>query len=546
VTALAHAALLAAVVAGVLLMRRYPGHRTVCGVYVVGVLFLPEFGAADAIEGVPPPLSVAGVKLTKPNALALGLLVGSLLYDRRRWLAGRPRWFDLPVLAWCAGPVVSSVANAVFYADPVARSVPLAADGVQAAVSWLDRSDLYDGLVRAVDVVLTWGAPYCLGRLYVTDRGKLTELLLCVVGGAVAYVPFCLVEMALSPQMHRWVYGFHQHEFLQSMRFGGFRPIVFMQHGIAVGFWMVAATLAAGCLWAAGPLRTAPHPLWRGRRISGLWVAAALGSTAFLCKSTGALALGVIGLAVLAAGWLLRTRGPLALLLCVAPVYVAARTSGEWNPRESVDLVAAAVGPERADSLDFRLRNEEVLVDRALERPLVGWGGWGRWHVVDPYGKVLTVADGLWVIALGERGLLGLVTLGFVLLLPPAVALASRRPPGGPDSRAAAVGITAVILGLFSVDCLMNAMVNPVFLLLAGGLVALRPATDEPEDAPAKTRWRVRGEAEAPTRVTPQARASRVRAPAGGGDCRPSRPTRPAAGHRVCVPTPPVSRSFSL
>ena len=90
-TAVAHAALLAAVAAGVLLMRRHPGHRTVFGVYVVGVLFLPEFGAADAIEGVPPPLSIAGVKLTKPNALALGLLAGALLYDRRRWFAARPR-----------------------------------------------------------------------------------------------------------------------------------------------------------------------------------------------------------------------------------------------------------------------------------------------------------------------------------------------------------------------------------------------------------------------------------------------------------------------
>jgi hypothetical protein len=515
VTALAYTALLAAIAAGILLMRHYPGHRTVFALYIFGVLFLPEFGAAESIEGVPKPLSIAGVKLTKPNALALGLLAGSLLYDRRRWLAARPRWFDLPVLAWCIGPVVSSVANSVFYNDPVSRSVPLGGGALQAAVSWLDRSDLYDGLVRAVDVVLTWGVPYCLGRLYVTDRAKLTELLLWVVGGTVAYVPFCLVEMVLSPQLHRWVYGFHQHEFLQSMRFGGFRPIVFMQHGIAVGFWMVSGALVAGWLWAAGPLRTVPHPLWYGRRTSGLWVVAMIATTAILCKSTGALALGLVGLAVLVAARHLRSRVPVALLLCIAPVYVAARTSGEWNPREHIELVASAVGPDRADSLDFRFRNEEALVERALERPLVGWGGWGRWQVYDPYGKLLTVADGLWIITLGERGFLGLITLGFVLLLPPALVLA-RRSPNSPDSRVAALDVAGVILALFAVDCLMNAMINPVFLLLAGGLITLRSAEQAftLETGPLTRQWRVRGEAKVTSRLAPVPSGGRLRAAA--------------------------------
>ena len=66
---LAHAALLAWVVLGVVLFRRYPGPRVVAALYVFGILFLPELRTAAFVPGVPEPLALPGFKLTKVNAI---------------------------------------------------------------------------------------------------------------------------------------------------------------------------------------------------------------------------------------------------------------------------------------------------------------------------------------------------------------------------------------------------------------------------------------------------------------------------------------------
>ena len=190
-TALGQVAILAWIILAIVLFRRHPGHRLVIGIYVVGVLFLPEFGGADSIEGVPRPLSMAGVKLTKENAIAIGLVVGSLLFDLRCWFTARPKWFDLSMLGWCLSPVISAVTNSLLYHDPVSRHVPVATGVVGGTISLLDSSDLYDGLLMTIAKSLTWGVPYCLGRLYITDSKKLSELVFCVVAavGEIFYWP---------------------------------------------------------------------------------------------------------------------------------------------------------------------------------------------------------------------------------------------------------------------------------------------------------------------------------------------------------------------
>ncbi|VTU01964.1 Uncharacterized protein OS=Chlorobium limicola (strain DSM 245 / NBRC 103803) GN=Clim_1847 PE=4 SV=1: O-antigen_lig [Gemmataceae bacterium] len=485
-------AILAAVLGSVLLVRRYPGHRTVIGVYVVGTLFLPEYGAAEYIEGVPRPIGVALIKLTKENAVGIGLVAGSVLFDARRWLAARPRWFDLPMLAWCGGAVVTALANSLVYDDPISGYVPVGAGPVSRVLAVLDYSDLYEGLVQAAEVTLAWGLPYLLARLYVTDAAKLRDLVLAVVIGAAAYAPLCLLETAVSPQLHRWVYGFHQHEFGQSIRFSGYRPMVFMEHGLAVGFWMVAGAVAAVWLRANGALGVIPLP--GGRRVSGLWVAVGLGLVAVACKSTGALVLGAVALAALFASRAAGRSLPIALVLCAAPAYCLVRTQGVWDVNQALALVDSAVGADRAQSLEFRFQNESVLVARALERPIVGWGGWGRSRVYDEYGRATTVADGMWIIVLGKRGIIGLVTLGVVLIMPVALVLVRHGARLWTDPAAAPTAAAAAVLAVYSIDCVLNAMFNPVYVLVLGALVALRrdaPAPAPPADAPAG-RWRVK------------------------------------------------------
>jgi O-antigen ligase len=133
--------------------------------------------------------------------------------------------------------------------------------------------------------------------------------------------------------------------------------------------------------------------------------------------------------------------------------------------------MAEMINEERADSIEGRLENEDMLIEKASLRPWFGWGGWGGWRVYDPKtGEDITVSDGMWVIALGEKGMVGLVSVTAVVLLPFALFL--RRVPARYWSTAAggAPAALALLLMLYSIDNLFNAMLNPIYLLAAGGL----------------------------------------------------------------------------
>jgi hypothetical protein len=306
-----------------------------------------------------------------------------------------------------------------------------------------------------------------VGRLYFNDARSLRLLAYAIVIGGLFYVPLCLLEIRISPQLHRIVYGYHQHQFAQSMRDGGFRPTVFMEHGLMVGMWMATSSLLGVWLWATqGLRRLVLRPVGS---VGAAGPLALLLLTTVLCKSYGALALLAMGLVGLFTSRLLRTRALLAALLLVPPLYVATRSTDLFTGQTLVN-VAASISLERAESLAFRLGNEDMLVDKALQRPLFGWGGWRRARVYDWQGEDVSTTDGQWIIALGDRGLFGLGMLLIALLLPPLRILGNApvahwREPGV----GAAVGL-AMVLVLYAIDSLLNAMKNPVFLLIAGAL----------------------------------------------------------------------------
>jgi hypothetical protein len=444
-TALVPLVLLAWIAVAPVLFLRLPPRRAVIALFVLGVLFLPEVQFISPVPGMPAPLSVPGFKLTKVNAISYAALFASLALDFRRWESFRPRWFDVPMALWCVCPLFSSLANEL---------------------------GVYDGVAQALDLTWTWGVPYLLGRLYLGTPEGFRELAVVVVLGALVYVPFCLYEMRMSPQLHRFVYGYAQHEFLQTLRYGGYRPMVFMPHGLAVSLWMVAATLLAFWLWWTGAVPGLTTGLVR-RPIPMLGVALVLLATCVLCKSTGALVLGAAGggvLVLMRRAWL---PAAAAALLAVAPLYIGARATGTWTGQDLVEWVKDNLDEGRAQSLEFRFTNENLLAEKALERPVFGWGGWARSHVYDEDGKDITVADGVWIIALADRGLFGMTALYLALLLPPArfLLFSSRDLLSARALAPAAVG--AVLLALFTIDSLLNAGTNPVFMLMAGGLAGL-------------------------------------------------------------------------
>ena len=422
--------------------------RAVLASMILGGLFLPV--ASLKIAGVP--------EYSKIAATGLGTLLGILIFDLRRLLAFRPHWADLPMAIWCLSPFVSSITNDL---------------------------GAYDGLTAIYYQTLEWGLPYLFGRLYFSSLRSMGILAAGIFLGGLVYIPFCLFEIRMSPQLHTWLYGFHQHSFNQSYRFGGWRPTVFMYHGIMVGLWMAMASLSGIWLWLNGGLRSL-------FRIPLPWFLAPLLITTVLCKALGGLVLLLVGLMVLMSIRWGAPRMAILILALFAPLYCAIRIPRIWSGAELTD-VSALVSAERASSLKFRLMNEDMLLERASMRPTFGWARWGRARVHDDMGRDISITDGLWIIVFGNQGLVGLSSMLAAFLVPVAGLWRAIRPAAWKHHLVAPAAAMCVMVLCFFVDNIFNDMNNPVYTLAMGGLSCFSARVlRKPRPAPApseKAEW---------------------------------------------------------
>lgn len=434
--AIAHVVMLAWVPFVQFLFILLPARQAVLAAFVGAWLFLPM--ARYPLVGLP--------DFTKTLATTLGVGLGVLLFDASRLTRLRFHTLDLPILVFCLSPFVTSSIN----------------PGLGP----------YDGLSAVVDQIVTWGLPYLFGRIYFSDPAGLRALALAIVAGGLIYVPLALFEIRMSPQLHQWLYGWHQHDWSQVKRFGGFRPTVFMAHGLMVATWFAAATLLAWWLWTT---RAARHALTIPLALA--WPALAL--TTALCKSVNAWVSCLLGLTALVALRWTRTRLVLIALVAAAPAYMSLRAAGLWDGHHLVAAAEQFLSPDRVDSLRFRLDNESVLATHAMRRPGFGWGRWNR-NRPDQADAGPTTTDGLWIIVLGQNGIVGLAALSAVCLLPPALLFTRCRPAALITPPVAPLTVLALLLVLYLLDCLMNAMVNPIYLLAAGGLGGFLATTTRP------------------------------------------------------------------
>ncbi|TWT97598.1 hypothetical protein Pla108_17500 [Botrimarina colliarenosi] len=400
-----------------------------------GWLFLPI--AKLSIVGIP--------DYDKLVATNLAILLGCVLFHSGPLLALRPKWCDLPLALWCLAPSLSSLANDL---------------------------GAYDALSVGVRQVLVWAIPYVVGRAYFGSNIGMRDLATALIVGGLVYVPFCLAEVRLSPQLHNMVYGYQQNQFWRNIRFDGFRPIVFMQSGLMVGTWMAASSVVAIWSWVTG----------RTRVMSLSWplVCVTLVVTTVLCKALYAILLMLVAVGLLAVLRKVRTTVPLVLLLLSVPTYMILRTTQAVRADSVSTFAVPLFGADRAQSLEARLLQEDALQKHVEDRLAFGWGGWRRSWPKDPYTGdfELRGLDGLWTIVLGENGCYGLFTLFLFLLTPVALMLARFDANElNRDDYGAAAALSVSLL-LFACDCLLNGMLNPFYLVIAGGLAALQPQTE--------------------------------------------------------------------
>jgi hypothetical protein len=381
---------------------------------------------------------------TKTSATTFGVFLAALLFDSGRILAFRARWFDLPMALFCLVlPVVTSVTNGL---------------------------GLYDGLSDVVEQFVMWGMPYFLGRLYFADLAAQRDLAIGLMLGGMVYVPLVLIEVRMSPQLHLWLYGFHQHDFAQTVRFGGYRPMVFMQHGIAVAAFMATASLATFWLWLSRSVKN----VWN---IPLVFVLPVLLLTTLLCKSAGALALLAGGMGALTLLKYGKTRLAIVAMILAPVAYMSLRTVGGWSGSELVEA-ARMVSGDRAESLQTRITSENILWQHAAQQPVFGWGKWGRNLVRNEWGRETAIPDGLWIILVGVYGVVGLSCFTGGMLVGPLRLIARTRARVWNHPAMAGAVCMSVMLAVHMTDNLFNAMINPIFVLGAGGLagMSLSPA----------------------------------------------------------------------
>jgi hypothetical protein len=331
---------------------------------------------------------------------------------------------------------------------------------------------LYDGFSIAVSDLCLIALPFYLGMRHFRTVDDLRFVLLGIAIAALVYAPFTLLEARLSPVLHRWVYGYFQHDWLQAKRAGGFRAFVFLQHGLAVAFLYAQAVIVALSIWrektvdVSSPLRTSFYILFP--------------LTLVACKSLGAT------LYAAAAGILFLVSGPkgigsLARILALFSLCFPLIRYNGWFPTEDVLRWATDLDPLRAESLAFRFRNEENLLAEASRKYWYGWGGWGRGRIYDEVtGKNLTVVDGFWIIVLSGRGLVGFLTQFGLLTLP--ILSAIRRLPQLARSEMSVLATAAFIATISVVELLPNGLFHLFPWVLAGALTSVSAELKAPRE----------------------------------------------------------------
>jgi hypothetical protein len=437
-TLLAHLVMAAYPIIGIVIGATVTSrHRAVLLTLLLGFLFLPstsyEFGP---------------LHWTRWTAPILTCFFSTLLFDAGRFRNLRPQLSDLPMVMWCLSPGLSSLSNSL---------------------------GAYDATKAVVYQTIVWGGIYLLGRLYFTNRASLFDLARYIVYGCLVYMPLCLFEFRFSPQLHLNLYGFHQHEFQQSIRSVGYRPMVFLQHGLMASMWMGMGAFLCGVLTKAKQMPSilgVPPLMWT----------LALTGTFFIMQSYGAIALFVGAWFILWLTTSMRSRFALIALVLLPTLWAGLRTTGVV-PTQPLVQAASAVSPERAVSLGSRLGAEDDLIRHVQRRMVFGWSAWGRDRYIDDRAVVI---DGLWVLTLSRNGLFGLMSLLLVWMVPCVSVLRRfRADDWRQDSSVLVLGAFTIIVAISMVDNLLNAMLILPFLLLLGALPkALEEDAEEPNTAP--------------------------------------------------------------
>jgi hypothetical protein len=418
--------------------------RTTAWMMILPVMFLPSSHV----------LGFAALDKHRLSLLAIG--VALQLFHRRDLLVRAPlhQFSRLSLLVLALGATQTVRTN-----DDVLSFGPLSLP----ALTWRDGAWMIYG--SFIDTYL----PFAIGQRVFKTAEDLRDLLDVLSLCALIYVPLCLFELRFSPQLHNWVYGYLPTDFIQATRGTGYRPVVFMNHGLSVAMFLFSGFAAALALRKVG---TEVQPSPRNRALLTGTVLVLGNSLASLIYSLVATLFHRVRSS--------KNLGRVVAVIAVLVVAYPAMRATDLLPTQDIGQFFGRFSKQRMDSLVFRFMNEDALLARALERPVFGWGSWGRNRIFEAWGdpgdewagfKDVSVSDGSWIVMLGMSGLVGFAGF-FAFFVVPLLRFARNRAAMPPRSQALA-GALALIVALFLVDLIPNAQSDFLPLAYAGALFTL-------------------------------------------------------------------------
>ncbi|MFT5606615.1 MAG: hypothetical protein ACI9PZ_000411 [Parvicella sp.] len=314
---------------------------------------------------------------------------------------------------------------------------------------------VYDAISESVKEYLGL-VPFLLGMTFVKTSADQHRIFSWLVLAALIYSLPILFEIRMSPQLHQLVYGFFPSSFHQQIRYGGFRPVVLMGHGLPLAFFLCICICAATSMQKSRVRFYGFNPL-----ILILYLIVVLTLSKSLSPLLFALSF-IILLLFLRTSMFHLTIQTIAFAALLYP-FISMMT---FEVQDALVAFFSDIDINRAQSLAYRFDNEELLLSHAMQKWLFGWGSWGRNQIGG------AVFDSTWIIVFGQFGLFGLISFFGIIYVSLVKALASVRRILDPREIFLMYSHILIVLVIL-IDQLVNSSINSsgLYWFLAGGLL---------------------------------------------------------------------------
>lgn len=418
------------------LLIRYPTKKAIFISIVLTTLLLPSAFSAD-VPLLPP--------LDKNNITGLSLIL-FLFLMRKKFRIFQPGLSTILFIGYFIVIAITVELNAIPIIIIGSKYLP-----------GLTYHDIFSTIIR----LIIYTMPFFLGRYFSTSLKDTEIFFKIMVVMALIYTLPMLFELKMSPQLHNIFYGYQPSQFVQEIREDGYRPMVFVGHGLGLAFWMSTCILAAVALL---------KNKIRSTILSPVVVVCYLFVVLIFCKTWSAAAYAVLGMF-----FILKLRPSTQvkwsfIIAAIVILYPIAKVN-EVIPEKEIISTISQYNPARAQSLEFRFQNENEMLTHVLEKPFFGWGSWGRNRIYSKWdGRDLSVTDGRWIAELGTNGWMGFLFYYAILLTPLYYALKTFKYIKEPKDQVFFATL-AVILMICIIDSIPNTGMGPMHLFLAGILL---------------------------------------------------------------------------